>query len=206
MLDDLAAQGHPLPVKILEHRQLAKLKGTTPTRWCARSMPRPAACTPRIVRPAPRRAASPRPDPNLQNIPVRSEEGRKIREAFIAEEGHKLLSADYSQIELRLPAHVADIPELKEAFARGDDIHAITASEMLGVPVKGMDPLMRRARQGDQLRHHLRHLGSWPRQPASVSPPVEAKRIYRQVLPALSRASATTWSGPRTTRASTATY
>src|SRR6185503_11793082 len=83
-------------------------------------------------------------DPNLQNIPVRTEEGRKIREAFIAEQGHKLVSADYSQIELRLLAHVADLATLKEAFARGDDIHAITASEMFGVPVKGMDPLVRR--------------------------------------------------------------
>ena len=83
-------------------------------------------------------------DPNLQNIPVRTEEGRKIRQAFIAEKGHKLLSADYSQIELRLLAHVADLASLKEAFARGDDIHAITASEMFGVPVKGMDPLVRR--------------------------------------------------------------
>ncbi len=144
VLDDLAAQGHPLPVKILEHRQLAKLKGTY-TDALVRQVD---AKTGRVhtsyhmTGAATGRLAS--TDPNLQNIPVRSEEGRKIRQAFIAEKGHKLLSADYSQIELRLLAHVADIPELKEAFARGDDIHAITASEMFGVPVKGMDPLMRR--------------------------------------------------------------
>jgi DNA polymerase-1 len=144
VLDDLAAQGHPLPVKILEHRQLAKLKGTY-TDALVRQVD---ARTGRVhtsyhmTGAATGRLAS--TDPNLQNIPVRSEEGRKIRQAFIAEKGHKLLSADYSQIELRLLAHVADIPELKEAFARGDDIHAITASEMFGVPVKGMDPLMRR--------------------------------------------------------------
>jgi len=144
VLDDLAAQGHPLPVKILEHRQLAKLKGTY-TDALVRQVD---AKTGRVhtsyhmTGAATGRLAS--TDPNLQNIPVRSEEGRKIRQAFIAEAGHKLLSADYSQIELRLLAHVADIPALKEAFARGDDIHAITASEMFGVPVKGMDPLMRR--------------------------------------------------------------
>jgi DNA polymerase-1 len=144
VLDELAAQGHPLPVKILEHRQLAKLKGTY-TDALVRQVD---AKTGRVhtsyhmTGAATGRLAS--TDPNLQNIPVRSEEGRKIRQAFIAEKGHKLLSADYSQIELRLLAHVADIPELKAAFARGDDIHAITASEMFGVPVKGMDPLMRR--------------------------------------------------------------
>ena len=144
VLDDLAAQGHPLPVKILEHRQLAKLKGTY-TDALVRQVD---AKTGRVhtsyhmTGAATGRLAS--TDPNLQNIPVRSEEGRKIRQAFIAEKGHKLLSADYSQIELRLLAHVADIPELKEAFARGEDIHAITASEMFGVPVKGMDPLVRR--------------------------------------------------------------
>ncbi|WP_289295441.1 DNA polymerase I [uncultured Reyranella sp.] len=144
VLEDLAAQGHPLPVKILEHRQLAKLKGT----YTDALMRQVDAKTGRVhtsyhmTGAATGRLAS--TDPNLQNIPVRSEEGRKIRQAFIAEAGHKLLSADYSQIELRLLAHVADIPALKEAFARGDDIHAITASEMFGVPVKGMDPLMRR--------------------------------------------------------------
>ena len=144
VLDDLAAQGHPLPVKILEHRQLAKLKGTY-TDALVRQVD---AKTGRVhtsyhmIGAATGRLAS--TDPNLQNIPVRSEEGRKIRQAFIAEKGHKLLSADYSQIELRLLAHVADIASLKEAFARGDDIHAITASDMFGVPVKGMDPLVRR--------------------------------------------------------------
>jgi DNA polymerase-1 len=83
-------------------------------------------------------------EPNLQNIPVRTEEGRRIRTAFIAEKGMKLISADYSQIELRLLAHVADIPALKKAFADGLDIHAMTASEMFGVPVKDMPGEVRR--------------------------------------------------------------
>lgn len=83
-------------------------------------------------------------DPNLQNIPIRTEEGRRIRRAFIAEEGNVLLSADYSQIELRLVAHVARIKGLIEAFRDGADIHAITASQVFGVAVEGMDPMLRR--------------------------------------------------------------
>jgi len=83
-------------------------------------------------------------DPNLQNIPVRSDEGRRIREAFVAGPGMRLVSLDYSQIELRILAHVAGIPALKEAFRQGIDIHAMTASEMFGVPVEGMDPMVRR--------------------------------------------------------------
>ncbi len=83
-------------------------------------------------------------DPNLQNIPVRTEEGRKIRQAFIAEPGMKLLSVDYSQIELRLAAHMAEVEPLKAAFHDGQDIHAITASQVFGVPVEGMDPMVRR--------------------------------------------------------------
>jgi DNA polymerase I len=83
-------------------------------------------------------------EPNLQNIPVRNAEGRKIRTAFISTPGHKLLSADYSQIELRVLAHVADIPQLRQAFADGIDIHAMTASEMFGVPVDGMPSDIRR--------------------------------------------------------------
>jgi DNA polymerase-1 len=83
-------------------------------------------------------------DPNLQNIPARTKEGRQIRTAFIAEKGHKLISADYGQIELRILAHIADIPQLKKAFDDGLDIHAMTASEMFGVPVEGMLPEVRR--------------------------------------------------------------
>src|SRR5205085_6694478 len=83
-------------------------------------------------------------DPNLQNIPIRTEAGRRIRAAFIAPRGRVLISADYSQIELRLLAHIADIPALKNAFAQGIDIHAITASEMFGVPVKDMPAEVRR--------------------------------------------------------------
>ncbi len=144
VLDDLAATGHPLPVKILEHRQLAKLKGTYTDALVRELDPKTdrVHTSYHMTGAATGRLAS--TDPNLQNIPVRTEEGRKIRHAFIAEKGHQLLSADYSQIELRLLAHVADLASLKEAFARGDDIHAITASEMFGVPVKGMDPLVRR--------------------------------------------------------------
>jgi DNA polymerase-1 len=83
-------------------------------------------------------------DPNLQNIPVRTEEGRGIRRAFVAGEGNVILSLDYSQIELRILAHIAGIEALKRAFREGLDIHAMTASEVFGVPVEGMDPMVRR--------------------------------------------------------------
>jgi len=144
MLEDLAAQGHELPRILLDWRQLSKLKGTYTDNLVAAIDPRTnrvhtsyslaAATTGRL-------ASS---DPNLQNIPVRTEEGRKIRKAFIAEPGHVLISADYSQIELRLLAHIGDIPQLKKAFAEGLDIHAMTASEMFGVPVEGMPAETRR--------------------------------------------------------------
>jgi DNA polymerase I len=83
-------------------------------------------------------------EPNLQNIPIRTKEGREIRTAFIAEAGHQLISADYSQIELRVLAHIAEIPQLKHAFEEGLDIHAMTASEMFNVPIEGMPSDVRR--------------------------------------------------------------
>jgi DNA polymerase I len=144
VLDELAEQGHALPQKILEWRQVTKLKSTY------------TDALPGYINPTTKRvhtnyalAATPTgrlssSEPNLQNIPVRTEEGRKIRRAFIAAPGHKLVSADYSQIELRLLAEIADVPALRQAFKDGLDIHAMTASEMFGVPVKGMPTEVRR--------------------------------------------------------------
>jgi DNA polymerase-1 len=135
---------HPVPAQVLEWRQLTKLKSTyadalgqeidSHTGRVHTSFALAATATGRL-------SSS---EPNIQNIPIRTEEGRKIRHAFVAEPGHLLLSADYSQIELRLAAHVADVAELKRAFQAGDDIHALTASEVFGVPLDRMDPLTRR--------------------------------------------------------------
>lgn len=138
VLEDLAAEGHELPRRIVDWRQLTKLKSTytdalpeyvnPQTRRVHTSYALAATTTGRL-------SSS---EPNLQNIPIRTAEGRKIRTAFIAAKGCKLISADYSQIELRILAHVADIPQLKQAFAEGADIHAATASEMFNTPVEGM--------------------------------------------------------------------
>jgi DNA polymerase-1 len=144
VLENLAAQGNSLPRVLLDWRQLAKLKGTY-TDALAQAV---SETTGRVhtsfalASTTTGRLSS--SDPNLQNIPVRTEEGRKIRAAFIAEPGHVLVSADYSQIELRLLAHIGDIPQLKHAFREGVDIHALTASEMFGVPVEGMPAETRR--------------------------------------------------------------
>ncbi len=97
-------------------------------------------------------------NPNLQAIPIRTELGREIRSAFVAEEGSQLLSADYSQIELRILAHVSGEPKLKEAFARGEDIHRATAAEVLGKEPVDADEGRARDREDDQLRDRLRHL------------------------------------------------
>ncbi|MFO0456607.1 MAG: DNA polymerase I, partial [Alphaproteobacteria bacterium] len=143
-LEALAAQGHVIAEKVLEWRHMSKLKSTYTDSL-------PEAISPKTgrihtsfslaVTTTGRLSSS---DPNLQNIPIRTDLGREIREAFVAAAGCVLLSADYSQIELRLLAHMADIPTLKDAFHHGADIHAITASQMFGVPVDRVDSELRR--------------------------------------------------------------
>ena len=144
VLDELAEQGHELPKKVLDWRQVSKLKSTytdalpgyvNPTTHRVHTSYALAATT------TGRLSSS---EPNLQNIPIRTEDGRKIRRAFIADRGYKLVSADYSQIELRLLAEIAGIEQLRKAFRDGLDIHAMTASEMFGVPVKNMPAEVRR--------------------------------------------------------------
>ncbi|MGL5733318.1 MAG: DNA polymerase I [Beijerinckiaceae bacterium] len=144
VLEELAEQGHALPAKILEWRQLSKLKSTYADALPTYIHPDTSRVHTSFALAATTTGRLSSSEPNIQNIPIRTEEGRKIRRAFIAAPGHKLISADYSQIELRILAHIADIPQLKKAFAEGVDIHAMTASEMFGVPVAGMDPMIRR--------------------------------------------------------------
>jgi DNA polymerase-1 len=144
VLEMLAAEGHALPARVLDYRQLSKLKSTYADALIEQINPATGRVHTSYQQAVAATGRLSSTDPNLQNIPVRSEEGRRIRRAFIAPPGHVLLSADYSQIELRLLAHVADIPALKQAFASGQDIHAITAAEVFGVPLEGMDPLIRR--------------------------------------------------------------
>ena len=144
VLEDLAAQGRDLPAKVLEWRQLAKLKSTYADTLVGEVNPETGRVHTSYAMAVASTGRLSSSDPNLQNIPVRTEEGRKIRHAFVASEGTTFLSADYSQIELRLLAHVAGIAALKEAFHEGLDIHALTAAQVFGVPVDGMDPQVRR--------------------------------------------------------------
>jgi len=144
VLETLAAQGHDLPARVIDWRQLSKLRGTYTEALQGHINPETGRVHTSYSMASTSTGRLSSNDPNLQNIPIRTEEGRKLRESFIASPGHKLISADYSQIELRILAEIANIDALKQAFARGDDIHAITASEMFDVPVKDMDPAIRR--------------------------------------------------------------
>lgn len=144
VLEDLAVQGHTLPQKLLDWRQLAKLKSTYTDALVEEINPHTGRVhtTFGMTMTSTGRLSS--SNPNLQNIPIRTEEGRKIREAFVAKPGHLLISLDYSQIELRLLAQMANIESLKDAFKKGHDIHALTASEVFGIPLENIDAEHRR--------------------------------------------------------------
>ena len=143
-LEDLAAQGIELARRVLDWRQLAKLRSTYTEALPEFINPKTGRVHTSYAMASTSTGRLSSTDPNLQNIPVRTDDGRRIRTAFVAAPGNKLISADYSQIELRVLAHVANIPQLTKAFADGLDIHAMTASEMFGVPIAGMDPSVRR--------------------------------------------------------------
>ena len=143
VLEDLATE-HDFAARVLDYRQLQKLKSTYTDALQDHINPDTGRVHTSYVQTGANTGRLASTDPNLQNIPVRSEEGRRIREAFVAEEGKVLLSLDYSQIELRILAEMADIPALKQAFKDGLDIHAMTASEMFDVPLDQMTPDIRR--------------------------------------------------------------
>jgi DNA polymerase-1 len=144
VLEDLAAEGHALPAKVLDWRGMSKLKSTYTDALQTHINPDTGRVHTSYIISGASTGRMASTDPNLQNIPVRTPAGRQIREAFIADEGNVLLSLDYSQIELRILAHIAKLDSLKQAFMEGKDIHAMTASEMFGVPIEGMDPSVRR--------------------------------------------------------------
>ena len=145
ILEELAAQGHDLPARVLDWRQLTKLKSTYTDTLIEHIDPATRRVHTTFTMTAANTGRLSSNDPNLQNIPIRTEEGRRIRRAFVAAPGHVLLSADYSQIELRILAHVAGVDPLREAFREGIDIHALTASQVFGLPLEGMDPMVRRS-------------------------------------------------------------
>ena len=144
VLEDLAAEGYELPTRVLDWRQMSKLKSTYTDALQTHINPNTGRVHTSYIISGASTGRLSSADPNLQNIPIRSEAGRKIREAFIADEGNVLLSLDYSQIELRILAHIAKIDTLKQAFHEGQDIHALTASQMFNVPLENMDPMIRR--------------------------------------------------------------
>ena len=144
VLEDLAARGHELPKRVMDWRQLSKLKSTYVEGLAAQIDPRDRRVHTDFSMAITSTGRLSSTEPNLQNIPIRTEEGARIRRAFVAEPGHVLLAADYSQIELRLLAHLAEVPSLREAFNRGEDIHSRTASEIFGIEPGKVDKEARR--------------------------------------------------------------
>ncbi|MCQ4159408.1 DNA polymerase I [Roseomonas sp. GC11] len=144
VLEDLAARGHELPRRVLHWRQLAKLKSTYVEGLAAQIDTRDGRVHTDFSMAVTSTGRLSSTEPNLQNIPIRTEEGVRIRRAFVAEPGHVLLAADYSQIELRLLAHLADVPSLREAFAKGEDIHSRTAADIFHLAPEAVDKEARR--------------------------------------------------------------
>ena len=185
VLDELAEQGHEFPKKILEWRQVSKLKSTYTDALPTYVHPQTHRVHTTYALAATTTGRLSSNEPNLQNIPVRTEDGRKIRRAFIATPGHKLVSADYSQIELRLLAEIADIPRAEAGVprrarhSRHDGVGNVRRADQ-GHAGRGAPP-----RQGDQFRHHLRHLGVRPRQPARHRPR-GSLRLHQEIFRALS--------------------
>lgn len=140
VMERLSEEGHLIATKVLQWRQLSKLKSTYTDALVKRVHPKTGRVHTSYGMTIANTGRLSSSDPNLQNIPIRAEEGRQIRQAFVAEKGYKLVSLDYSQIELRLLSHVAGIDSLKNAFREGQDIHALTASQVFGIPVKDIDP------------------------------------------------------------------
>ena len=144
VLEKLAHQGHAIAEKTLEWRQMSKLKSTYTDSLVRDINPKTGRIHTSFSMALTSTGRLSSSDPNLQNIPIRTEDGRKIREAFIANDGHQLLSIDYSQVELRLAAELANIKALQDAFKEGQDIHSMTASQVFGVPMDEMTPEIRR--------------------------------------------------------------
>lgn len=181
VLEELAAQGHEIVVKILEWRALSKLKSTYTDALQAEINPETGRVHTSFHMSGTSTGRLASSDPNLQNIPARTEDGRKIRTAFTAREGCVLLSADYSQIELRLAAEMADVAALKQAFREGVDIHALTASEVFGVPLEQVTPDLRR--QAKAVNFGIIYgISGWGLARQLGCPPAEASDFIRRYL------------------------
>lgn len=180
-LEDLAAQGHEIVVKILEWRGLSKLKSTYTDTLQAEINPQTGRVHTSFHMSGTSTGRLASSDPNLQNIPTRTEDGRKIRTAFVAREGCVLLSADYSQIELRLAAEMADVAALKQAFRDGVDIHALTAAEVFGLPLDQVTPEIRRAAKAVNFGI-IYGISGWGLARQLGCPPAEASDFIRRYL------------------------
>ena len=144
VLEDLAFNGHKFPNLVLEWRQVSKLKNTYTDALQGHISPKTKRVHTSFLLAATNTGRLASSDPNLQNIPIKSEDGRKIRKSFVAEKGNLLISADYNQIEMRILADMADVKELKKAFKNNEDIHSLTASQVFNVPIKKVDDNLRR--------------------------------------------------------------